>query len=335
MDLVFSILKYIGLGLAAFIGLFIAVAVLFGKRIEKQWAFRADFMSSDGRDRTGKFEIDNRRVEGEGSDFRIRAGCKLRHPMLRSGQPVQVKAGDTVLMEGRVEQDGRVRLHDDARLENAETPQAGDTVAVWAGGEALVSARLYSEIDPAASTVEKDAPDAGIPRSAKVLRKSNAKPLGLAFIVFGLAGGYLAWRNDAAPFALGLIGLLPLTGVYLLRSKTTNILYIDNGRLGWYSRFNRELYHDQVAIEAINALKAKPYKLGYRHGGCEVVLALTDGYETPLPENLFDGNVMRYAEKHLLAELRKANPSIEYVEEEPVHGRPTNRIRPAAGSTHP
>jgi hypothetical protein len=329
MDLVVTSLKWIGLGLAAILGLFIVLATFFGKRIEKQWAVRADFEDPDKRSRIGELEVQKRRVEAEDSGFQTHAKCKLRHPMLRAGLPVRVTVGDIVAMEGNVQQDGRLRLLTDAWTGNIETPEPGGPVTVWAGGDALASGALYSERDETVSTVGDDAPNAHIPRSAKILKKTNAKPAGLALIVFGLTVGYLAWDNDAAPAVLALIGILPLLGVYFIRSNTTNILYIDNGRLGWYSRFNRELHADQVPVEDIQTLKVKPYRLGTRNGGYQFVLGLVDGYEILLPENLFSGNAVRYVEKHLLTELRKLKPSIKHVQEEPVYGKPKNRIRPS------
>jgi hypothetical protein len=251
--------------------------------------------------------------------------------MLRAGQRVRVTVAETAVMEGEVIQDGRLRLRNDAWTGKIEAPQPGGIVTVWVNGETLASAELYSDYDSSASIVEGDTPDAVLPRTARILKKSNAKPVGLAFVAFGLAAGYFAWQDGAAPVALGLLGLFPLAGVYLLFSQTTNILYTDNGRLGWYSRFNRQLRSEQVPIGEIQSLKIKPYRFGRRHGRYQVVIGLADGYELPLPENLFGGNVVRYVEKRLLAELRKFKPSIEFTVEEPVKGRPKNRVRLPAG----
>jgi hypothetical protein len=326
MELIFTVLKYIGLGFVGFIGLFILIMIVFGKRIEKQWAVRADFKDPDSGDPVGKLEVAKERVAGGESDFRLKVKCKLRHAMLRAGQRVRVTVGETAVMEGEVKQDGRLRLGNDAWSGDEEIPQPGSRVTIWSGSDALAAGELYLDFDPAKLTVKDGDPDVDIPRTARILKKSNAKALGLVFIVVGLASGYLAWQNDVSPVALGFIGLFPLTGLYFIFSNTTNILYLDNGRLGWYSRFNRQLHADRVPIEQIQSLKVKPYRLG-RHGHYQAVIGLVDGFEIPLPDNLLAGNVVRYVEKHLLVELRRFKPSIEYILEEPMQGRPVNRVR--------
>lgn len=206
MELLFTVLKYIGLGFLGLIGAFILAVIVFGKRIEKQWAVRADFKDPDG-NRVGKFEVAMERIAKEESDFRLEVKCKLRHAMLRTGQPARVTVGETTAMEGEVTQDGRLRLRNDAWTGNVEAPHPGAMVTIWVDGEALISAELYSDHDSSASTIEGDAPDAVLPRTARILKKSNAKPVALALIAFGLGAGYFAWQGGATPAAWGLLAL--------------------------------------------------------------------------------------------------------------------------------
>lgn len=333
MDLIFTILKYIGLGFAGFFGLIILIFIFFGKRVEKQWEVRADFKGPNKRDVIGKFEVEKRRIAKEETDFRLQAKCNLSHSALRAVQPVRVTVGEVVAMEGKAQQDGRLRLRNDAWTGNIEALQPGATVTVWVGNEALASAELFSDFATKPSIIKDDASHADVPRTARILKKSSAKPAGFALVIFGLVVGYFAWRQGVAPVGLGLLGLFPLLGVYLALSNTINILYIDNGNLGWYSRFNRQLHAGQVPIGDIQSLIVKPYRFGRRGGyHYQVVIGLTDGYEVLMPNNLFGANVVRYVEKHLVPELRNLKPSIEYIEEEGVYGKPKNRFRLPAGS---
>lgn len=125
MDTFFTIFKYLGFGFLGLVALLVAVAVLFGKRIVKQWEFEAKFRDSNGRE-FGEFDIEMSHVSKEEAVDTFKAEFKMRHQSFDVGQQIQVFLDDVLVLQGPVEIAGRVRLgpeHVETELASAATGQ--------------------------------------------------------------------------------------------------------------------------------------------------------------------------------------------------------------------
>ena len=109
MDIVFTIVKYLIFGFFGLIGLLVVLALLFGKRIIKQWEFEAEFRDVKGRE-FGEFDIELSRIAKEETEDTFKAKFRMRHALLGAGQRVQVFLDDTLVLEGNVETEGRILL---------------------------------------------------------------------------------------------------------------------------------------------------------------------------------------------------------------------------------
>ena len=133
MDTLFSIVVYILYGFFGFLLLLFLLAMLFGKRIKKKWEFEAEFRDESGRE-FGEFDIEMSRIEKDEPDFTLKAKFKLRHESLDIGQRVQVYLDDILVMEGKVETEGRILLREDAVVIKATEARAGQVCRVVYGG---------------------------------------------------------------------------------------------------------------------------------------------------------------------------------------------------------
>lgn len=144
MELILSILKYIVLGFAGLIGLLIVLAVLFGKRKITKWEFEAEFRNERGRE-FGEFEIEMSRIEKDEPEFSLKADFKMRHSALALHKTVQVYLDDVLVLEGMVQNAGRVAL-DNRHLQNEiGNAQLGQICRVDVGGQTLLSEPLAPE----------------------------------------------------------------------------------------------------------------------------------------------------------------------------------------------
>ncbi len=142
METVFSVLKYLFFGFFGLIAVLFLLALVFGKRIVKQWEFEAEFRDADGRE-FGEFDIELSRIAKEESVDTFKAEFKLRHPTLQAGQRVQVFVDEVLILEGLVATAGRIRLDQQHCKNSLETAAAGQLCRVVYGGveqfsEALV-----------------------------------------------------------------------------------------------------------------------------------------------------------------------------------------------------
>ena len=133
MDTLFTIVLYILYGFFGFLLLIFILALLFGKRIKKQWEYEAKFRHEGGRE-FGEFDIEMSRIEKEEPDFSFKAKFKLRHESLEAGLRVQVYLDDLLVMEGTVETAGRIYLKDEAIVTAAEEAKEGQVCRVVYGG---------------------------------------------------------------------------------------------------------------------------------------------------------------------------------------------------------
>jgi hypothetical protein len=133
MDALFSIVVYILYGFFGFLLLLFVLAMLFGKRIKKEWEFEAEFRGADGRE-FGEFDLEMSRIEKEETEFSFKAEFKLLHESLAAGQRVEVYLDDLLVMEGTVVTTGRIVLREDAIVNAATEATAGQVCRVVYGG---------------------------------------------------------------------------------------------------------------------------------------------------------------------------------------------------------
>ncbi|MEL7187767.1 MAG: hypothetical protein AAFN50_15240 [Pseudomonadota bacterium] len=135
MDTVFTVAKYIFFGFFGLIGLLFVLALLFGKRINKQWEYEAEFRDESGRE-FGEFDIELSHIAKEETVDTFKAEFKMRHASLDAGQRVQVYLDDALVLEGNVETQGRVWLTDKHIVTQLSDAQAGQVCrVVWGGVE--------------------------------------------------------------------------------------------------------------------------------------------------------------------------------------------------------
>ena len=141
MDVIFSFLKYAFVGFFTLVGVLVVAALLFGKRIKKQWDFEAEFLDPSGRE-FGEFDIELSRIEKEEQDYSLKAKLRLRHAQLQPNKTVQVFLDSLLVLEGSVAETGRVFLDKSALQVNRVEASVGQLCRVVVGGVELCRAQL-------------------------------------------------------------------------------------------------------------------------------------------------------------------------------------------------
>ena len=141
MEAIFSLIKYAFLGLLALLGLLVVAALLFGKRVRKQWEYEAEFHDENGRE-YGEFDIELSQIEKEESQPTVKAKLQMRHPSLTEHQMVQVRLDKRVVLEGMVETAGRVFISRTFGESDFDTVAAGQICHVMVGGTELAAEPL-------------------------------------------------------------------------------------------------------------------------------------------------------------------------------------------------
>ncbi len=133
METVFTVVKYLFLGFFGLIGLLFVLALLFGKRMIKQWEYEAEFRDEKGRE-FGEFDIELSRLAKEEKEDSFKASFRLRHDSLQAGQRVQVFLDEILVMEGNVESAGRIGLGEEHIKTRLTAASAGQICRVVYGG---------------------------------------------------------------------------------------------------------------------------------------------------------------------------------------------------------
>lgn len=133
MELVFSVIKYLFLGFFGLVVTLFVLALIFGKRVVKQWEFEAKFRDENNRE-FGEFDIELSRIAKAETEDTFKATFKLRHTTLELGQRVQVYLDDDLVLEGNVETAGRVRLVEDNIKTALSSASTGQICRVVYGG---------------------------------------------------------------------------------------------------------------------------------------------------------------------------------------------------------
>ena len=144
MDLLFDILRYLFLGFFGLIALLVAIVIVFGKRIRKEWEYEAGFRDADGQ-AFGEFEIELSRIEKVEPDYTLKAKFRMRHPALTAHSTVQVYIDDTLVFEQMVETEGRMYSRGKPPLNRVDGVSAGQVCRVKVGGTELASAEFHPD----------------------------------------------------------------------------------------------------------------------------------------------------------------------------------------------
>ena len=134
MDAIFSVIKIIFLGFFGLIGLLFVLALIFGKRIVKQWDFEAEFRDEQGKE-FGELDIELSRIAKKETEDTFKAKFRLRHESLEKGQRVQVFLDDELILEGNVEAAGRLLLTQEHIKTELTSASAGQICRVIYGGK--------------------------------------------------------------------------------------------------------------------------------------------------------------------------------------------------------
>lgn len=144
MDTIFSVAKYIVFGFFGFIGLLFLFALVFGKRVLKQWEYEAEFRDEDGRE-FGEFEIELSRIAKEETEDTFKASFRIKHGSLVAGQRVQVFLDDVLVLEGAAEKAGRIYLGKTHIVNTLAEARAGQICRIVYGGVAQFSAEIVPD----------------------------------------------------------------------------------------------------------------------------------------------------------------------------------------------
>ena len=142
-----TILDIIQQGHLLLIGLAISLftlAMVFRKKIERQWEYEAELRDKWGSE-VGELDIQMSRVCGESVEFLPGATLVFRHESLTTDQIVQVYIEDELILEGRVSKDGRVHLADGDLMSDLESVSVGQVCTVKRGGEQLAEGPLVRD----------------------------------------------------------------------------------------------------------------------------------------------------------------------------------------------
>ena len=141
MGVISTILEVLVFGFIGLVAALIGIALIFGKRIRKEWEFEAEFRDERGRE-FGEFDIESSRIEKQEPDFTLKAKFRMRHAALQPHKVVEIYLDDLLVLQGSVNEAGRIRL-DNRNLRNTPTAvAAGQTCAVAIGGSTMFSEPL-------------------------------------------------------------------------------------------------------------------------------------------------------------------------------------------------
>lgn len=125
--------------------IFIVIAVLFGKKVEKQYDLEAEFNDEDDKE-FADFDLSSWRYEKEGGEFQFEASFKWRDSRLALGSQVEVCLENQVVLQGTAEESGKINLHSKQHLANEpKSPQAGQTCQIKLNGEVVLEQPLHED----------------------------------------------------------------------------------------------------------------------------------------------------------------------------------------------
>lgn len=143
-----SVITFLFYAFFGFIGLLVGLlllAIVFGKRIVRQWDYEAEFHDAAGKE-FADFDIEKSRIEKEEPDFTVKAKFKMRHASLAQHQTIQVFIDETLVLEGMVEKPGRIYLTSkEHRQDSVAEVKAGQVCRIVSGGRLMFEEPLRFE----------------------------------------------------------------------------------------------------------------------------------------------------------------------------------------------
>ncbi|MDJ0939645.1 MAG: hypothetical protein QNJ00_07760 [Woeseiaceae bacterium] len=144
MEALFAAVKFVFVGFFGLIAVLVLLALVFGKRIKKQWEFEAEFHDADGRE-FGEFDIESSRIAKEEPDYTLKAKLHMRHTALTLHASVQVFVEETLILDGRVETEGRVVLDNSHLQVSTASVHTGQDCRVLVGGAEIARAEMRAD----------------------------------------------------------------------------------------------------------------------------------------------------------------------------------------------
>jgi len=144
VDLLFNVLLY---GVGGFLGvilLLFVLALLFGKRIDKQWEYEAEFLNEKGRE-IGEFEIESSRIAKQEKEYSLKVEFHCRHPGLNPGDQIEVYIEQLLVLAGEVKHPGRIRLGNPDLVDAPIDPTAGQICSVKQNDKVLMEQALRKD----------------------------------------------------------------------------------------------------------------------------------------------------------------------------------------------
>ena len=119
----------------------VVLALLFGKRIRKQWEYEAEFRNADGRE-FGEFEIELSQIDKEEAEPTAKLKLQLKDERLQPGDSAVVEVNGQRVFEARVETAGRLLSRDTRPAGSVAQPAAGDLCRVLVGDRVIAEAEM-------------------------------------------------------------------------------------------------------------------------------------------------------------------------------------------------
>jgi len=148
LEFIFNNLPYLIAGVIgvpiALALLFVVIAILFGKKVEKQYDLEAEFHDGNGKE-FADFDLKSWRYEKEGGDFQLTAKFKWRDSRLALGSNVEVLLESQLILQGDVQNPGKIRLSNQHIVNQPESPQVGQQCQIRLNGEVVLEKALAQD----------------------------------------------------------------------------------------------------------------------------------------------------------------------------------------------
>lgn len=141
MNSVIIVIQYLFIGMFGLIGLLILLALVFGKRVVRQWDYEAEFRDADGRE-YAEFDIELSQIQKEEPSPTIKAKLRMRHDSLTPHQNVQLFLDDRRILEGMVEKAGRIYIRKRFGAGDLGDVRTGQQCRIVVGGDEIASEPL-------------------------------------------------------------------------------------------------------------------------------------------------------------------------------------------------
>jgi hypothetical protein len=144
VDLLFSVLLYGVGGFFCLILLLFILAIMFGKRIDKQWEYEAKFLNDKGRE-IAEFDIESSRIAKQEREYSLKVEFQCRHTALNPGDRIEVYLEELLVVAGEVKHAGRIRLGNADLVNSPTEPGAGQICYIKHNQQILLQQALAKD----------------------------------------------------------------------------------------------------------------------------------------------------------------------------------------------